>query len=155
MPLTLKQNLSTQLLFATLILEYASSVWDPHTKNWKILINKIEMVQRRAARVCHNYYTTIERGCMSGEIIGQLNLEPLNIRRTNRTLTKNTQYSTGPPEMRRPRHLNRKALNTIHTSKICYIHYTSQTKYITLPNENGTIRPFTYLSKVLGYHGPT
>ena len=33
------------------LLEYSSSVWDPHTKT---LVNKIEMVQRRAARFCHN-----------------------------------------------------------------------------------------------------
>ena len=35
--------------------------------------------------------------------------------------------------------------------------YTSQTKYITLSNQNGTISPFkeiTYLSKVLRYHVP-
>ena len=57
---------------------YSSSVWDPHTKT---LVNKIEMVQRRAARFCHNDYKTIEKGCMS-EMIGKLNLEPLNIRRT-------------------------------------------------------------------------
>ena len=33
------------------ILEYASSVWDPHTKK---SISKIEMVQRRAARFTLN-----------------------------------------------------------------------------------------------------
>ena len=65
------------------LLEYSSSVWDPHTKT---LVNKIEMVQRRAARFCYNDYKTIEKGCMS-EMIGKLNLEPLNIRRTNRRLT--------------------------------------------------------------------
>ena len=35
--------------------------------------------------------------------------------------------------------------------------YTSQTKYITLSNQNGTISLFkeiTYLSKVLRHHGP-
>ena len=65
------------------LLEYSSSVWDPHTKT---VVNKIEMVQRRAARFCHNDYKTIERRCMS-EMIRKLNLEPLNIRRTNKRLT--------------------------------------------------------------------
>ena len=37
------------------LLEYSSSVWDPHTKT---LVNKIEMVQRRAARFCHNDYSS-------------------------------------------------------------------------------------------------
>ena len=44
------------------LLEYSSPVSGPHTK---ILINKIEMVQRRAACSCHNDYKTIERACMS------------------------------------------------------------------------------------------
>ena len=67
------------------LLDYSSSVWDPHTKTLK---NKIEMVQRRAARFCHNDYKTIEKGRVS-EMIRKLNLqlERLNIRRTNKRLT--------------------------------------------------------------------
>ena len=38
-----------------LLLEYSSSVWDPHAQ---IVINQIEMVQRRAARFCLNDYTS-------------------------------------------------------------------------------------------------
>ena len=45
-----------------------------------------QMVQRRAARLCHNDYKTIEKGCMS-EMIVTLNLKPLHIRRTIRRLT--------------------------------------------------------------------
>ena len=44
------------------------------------------MVQIRAYRCCHNDYKTIEKGCVS-EMIRELNLEPLNIRRTNKRLT--------------------------------------------------------------------
>ena len=80
-PQHIKQSAYTTLVRP--LLEYSSSVWDSHTKT---LVNKIEMVQRRAARFCHNDYKTIEKGCMS-EMIGKLNLEPLNIRRTNRRLT--------------------------------------------------------------------
>ena len=65
------------------LLEYSSSVWDPHTKT---LVNKIEIVQRRESRFSHNDYKTIEKGCVS-EMIGKINLESLNIRRTNRRLT--------------------------------------------------------------------
>ena len=50
------------------LLEYSSSVWDPHTQ---VLINKIEMVQRWAARFCHNDYTSRETGCVS-EMITKL-----------------------------------------------------------------------------------
>ena len=107
------------------LLEYSSSVWDPHTKT---LVNKIEMVQRRAARFCHNDYKTIEKGCVS-EMIMKLNLEPLNIRRTNKRLTIFHKAINGhlalpighlQPVLRRTRHLNSKAYNTIHTSKDCY-----------------------------------
>ena len=107
------------------LLEYSSSVWDPHTKT---LVNKIEMVQRRAARLCHNDYKTIEKGCVS-EMIRKLNLEPLNIRRTNKRLTIFHKAINGhlalpighlQPVLRRTRHLNSKAYNTIHTSKDCY-----------------------------------
>ena len=107
------------------LLEYSSSVWDPHTKT---LVNKIEMVQRRAARFCHNDYKTIKKGRMS-EMIEKLNLEPLNIRRTNGRLTIFHKAINGhlalpighlQPVLRRTRHLNSKAYNTIHASKDCY-----------------------------------
>ena len=71
MPLTyLKKSAYTTLVRP--LLEYSSSVWDPHTKT---LVNKIEIVQRRAARFCHNDYKTIEKGCTCmSEMIGKLNL---------------------------------------------------------------------------------
>jgi hypothetical protein len=37
------------------IAEYASTIWDPHTKE---NINKIEMIQRRAARMVNSDYQT-------------------------------------------------------------------------------------------------
>ena len=113
------------------LLEYSSSVWDPHTKTLK---NKIEMVQRRAARFCHNDYETIEKGCVS-EMIRKLNLglERLNIRRTNKRLTifhkaihkainGHLALPIGhlQPVLRRTRHLNSKEHNNIHTSKEIY-----------------------------------
>ena len=53
-------------------------VGPPH----RLLVNTIEMVQIRAARICRNEYKTMERGRLS-EIVEQLHLEPLNIRCTN------------------------------------------------------------------------
>ena len=106
------------------LLEYSSSVCDTHTNT---LVNKIEMVQRRVARFCHNDYKTIEKGCMC-EMIDKLYLEPLNIttRRTHIRLTIFHKAINGllalliahlQPVLRRTRHLNSKAYNTIHTSK--------------------------------------
>ena len=63
------------------------------------------------------------------EMIGKLNLEPLNIRRPNRRLTIFHKAINGhlalpighlQPVLRRTRYLNSKAYNTIHTSKYCY-----------------------------------
>ena len=122
---------SADTTFVRPLLEYSSSVWDPHTNT---LVTKIEMVQRRAARFCHNDYKTIEKGCMS-EMIGTLNLETLSIRRTNRRLTIYHNAINGHLALpighlqlvlRRTRHINSKAYNTIHTSKYCY-------KYSFLP----------------------
>ena len=62
------------------LLEYSSSVWDPHTQ---VLINKIEMVQRRAAHFCHNDYTSRETGCVS---------EMITPRATNNQENKQTAY---------------------------------------------------------------
>ena len=130
------------------LLEYSSSVWDPHTKT---LVNKIEMVQRRAARFCHNDYKTIEKGCVS-EMIRKLNLEPLNIRRTNKRLTIFHKAINGhlalpighlQPVLRRTRHLNSKANNTIHTSKDCYKYsfFPRTIKYWnSLPDKIATIK---------------
>ena len=83
----------------------------------KTLVNKIEMVQRRAARFCHNDYKIIEKGCMS-ETIGKLNLVPLNIRRTNRQLTIFHKAING--HLALPIGHLQPVLRRIHTSKDCY-----------------------------------
>ena len=62
------------------ILEYASSVWDPHTT---INIQRLESVQRRAARFCLNdfsLYTSVT------SMLSTLNLPSLQSRRKTRAL---------------------------------------------------------------------
>ena len=63
------------------------------------------------------------------EMIGKLNLEQQNFRRTNRRLTIFHKAINGnlalpignlQPVLRHTRHLNCKAYNTIHTSEDCY-----------------------------------
>lgn len=63
------------------ILEYSSSVWDPHQQ---YLIKKIEAIQRRAARFISNNYE-YEPGSMT-KILDQLNLIPLQERRRQNRL---------------------------------------------------------------------
>ena len=63
------------------VLEYGSSVWDPHTKG---LQEELEKVKNRAARfVTRNY--TFEEGSMTG-IVEQLRWESLKKRRTDNRL---------------------------------------------------------------------
>ena len=59
-------------------LEYASTVWDPHTqKN----IHKLDMIQRRAARyACNHNISSVT------EMVGHLGWEPLATRRRNMRL---------------------------------------------------------------------
>ena len=118
-------NIIKKTSYTTLVrplLEYSSSAGDPHTKT---LVNQIAMVQRHASRFCHNDYKTIQKGCVS-EMIGKLNLESQKKRRPNRRLTINWHAALPignlQPVLRRTRHLNSKAYNTINTSKDCYKH---------------------------------
>ena len=113
----------------------------------KILVNKVEMVQRRAASFCQNDYKTIEMGCMS-EMIGQLNFEPVNIRRTNRRLTTFPKAINGnlalpignlQSVLHRTRNLNSKTCNTIHTSKDSFFTRT-RTDWNSLPDKIATIK---------------
>ena len=65
------------------ILEYGSSVWDPHTYK---LQEELEKVQNRATRfVTRNYMYVYETGSMTG-ILGQLKWESLKERRTDNRL---------------------------------------------------------------------
>ena len=57
------------------LLEYSSTVWDPYTQG---NINKIEAVQKRAARYCLNRY---EYTASVGEMIKQLEWNSLESRR--------------------------------------------------------------------------
>ena len=63
-------------------MEYSSSVWEPYTKN---LINKLESVQRRAARFCPNDFRSKSPGCVTN-MIKKLEWESLTDRRQTRRL---------------------------------------------------------------------
>ena len=61
-------------------LEYASTVWEPHTKK---NIHKLDMIQRIAARYACNRYHNISSVT---EMVGHLGWEPLTTRRRNMRL---------------------------------------------------------------------
>jgi hypothetical protein len=64
-------------------LEYASTCWDPHSKD---LIEDIEQVQKRAARFVCNNYRSKEPGCVTN-MLNTLNWEPLSQRRAKNRVT--------------------------------------------------------------------
>ena len=63
-------------------LEYASTVWDPHSS---AETHKLEQVQRRAARFVHNNYTERTPGCVT-HMVQNLGWQPLQQRRYNNRL---------------------------------------------------------------------
>ena len=67
--------------YARPILEYAGSVWDPHTQ---CNIEKLERVQRRAARFCTGTYSREERVT---PLLQTLKWEPLAERRAKSKMT--------------------------------------------------------------------
>ena len=64
-------------------LEYASTCWDPHSKD---LIEDIEQVQNRAARFVYNNYSSKEPGYVTN-MLDTLNWEPLSQRRAKNRVT--------------------------------------------------------------------
>ena len=117
-------------------LEYASTCWDPHSKD---LIEDIEQVQKRAARFVYNNYRSKEPGCVTN-MLDTLNWEPLSQRRAKNMLYKiiNNQVTMDPNT-----YLNKSDTRTrgeqkykqIATSKNIY-------KYSFFPR---TIRSWNYL----------
>lgn len=65
------------------ILEYSSTVWDPHQQ---ASIKSLEQVQRRAARYVFNDYSTRTPGCVT-KMLEDLNWEPLEVRRRHDRLS--------------------------------------------------------------------
>ena len=108
--------------------EYSSSVWEPYTKN---LINKLESVQRRAARFCLNDFRSKSPGCVTN-MIKKLEWESLTDRRQTRRLVIFHKAVHGhlsiplgnltQPATRPSRHTNSRAFTTLTANKDCYKH---------------------------------
>ena len=65
------------------LLEYGSTIWDPHTQKE---VDKLERIQRQAARFVTRDYHSKDPGCVT-KMLRELNLPTLQQRRKNLRLT--------------------------------------------------------------------
>ena len=127
------------------LLEYSSSVWDPHTVN---SINTLESVQRRAARFCLNDFTSRSPGAVTN-MMKKLGWQSLATRRRTRRLIIFYKAINGhlsipisnltSPVKRPSRHTNTRARITLAAIKDCY-------KFSYLPR---TIREWNNLPEAI------
>ena len=118
------------------VLEYGSSVWDPHTKG---LYEELEKLQNRAARfVTRNY--TFEEGSMTG-ILEQLKWESFKKKRTDNRLILLYKGLKGKariptddliPKTRRCRNSHSKAFHLPRPIHVVYFPRLSGTKMTSL-----------------------
>jgi hypothetical protein len=69
-----------QLVRSTI--EYSASIWDPHLQKD---IDKLEVIQKKAARFIHGDYISMQPGCVS-KMLDDLNLPTLEQRRKEEKL---------------------------------------------------------------------
>lgn len=110
------------------LVEYSSAVWDPYTKQ---NIDKLEAVQKRAARFILNDYKSRTPGCAT-QMVKDLGLEPLTTRRKARRLCIFQKSRLGQlslpigkllqPVQRQSRHHHPDSYTPISTHKDCYKH---------------------------------
>ena len=110
--------------FVRRTLEYATMVWDPHTKG---NIHKIEMVQRRAARyVLHRYHN---RSSVS-EMLQHLNWPLLEVRRQHQRLAMLYKIHHSMVAVNKAQYLTPAARTSRHTHRSSYLVNEASTDYI-------------------------
>ena len=120
-------------------LEYATTVWDPHTKG---NIHKIEMVQRRAARcVLHRYHN---RSSVS-EMLQHLNWPLLEVRRQHQRLAMLYKIHHGMVAVNKAQYLTPAARTSRHTHRSSYLVNEASTDYIRQSFFPRTVREWNSL----------
>ena len=110
--------------------EYCSAVWDPHTKE---LIQKVEKIQRRAARMVYNNY---DWKTSVSELIQELQWDSLSDRRKNNRLAILHKAIGGHLAIPVQNYLHPAQRRTRRSSKHNYIEYQSRKdshKYSFIP----------------------
>ena len=122
-------------------LEYGATVWDPYLKKD---IDRLERVQRQAARFITKDYKSREEGCV-GKMLKDLGLPPLQERRKQQRLTTLYKISHGlvkamppdkylTPETRNRRRLRPTAFKDCETSNIVTRRAVNNTKGFKIPD---------------------
>ena len=104
-------------------IEYCSSVWSPHTKD---AINKIEMVQRRAARYVTNRYRNTSSVT---SMLGDLEWDTLEIRRKKIRLTMMYKIINNLIDIRAEEYLTKPTRQTRSSHSLKYQQFSASTDY--------------------------
>ena len=105
------------------ILEYSSAAWDPYTQH---NIDKIEMVQRRAARYALNNYN---RTSSVTDMLKELGWDTLELRRKRQRLSLMYMFQNDLAEINKQKYLAPKARTSRHLHKYSYKVPPSKTNY--------------------------
>jgi hypothetical protein len=104
-------------------IEYCSSVWSPHTKD---AINKIEMVQRRAARYVTNRYRNTSSVT---SMLGDLEWDTLETRRKKIRLTMMYKIINNLIDIRAEEYLTKSTRQTRSSHSLKYQQFSASTDY--------------------------
>ena len=109
------------------ILEYSSTVWDPHQQ---ANIKCLEQVQRRAARYVFNDFSSRTPGCVT-KMLDDLNWEPLEVRRRHNRLSMLYRIEHGLVDIPGNRYLSRSDCRTRGSGKFFQERITNSTYSIS------------------------
>ena len=119
-------------------MEYASTVWDPYTKQHR---DSIEMVQCRAARYVQSY----QRSASVTEMLKQLDWETLELCRKKARLTMLYKMHCNLVAMDQQKYLEPASRSSRHTHRLFYKVPASETNYHFYSFFPNTIRDWNSL----------
>ena len=124
------------------LLEYGAIIWDPYTQSD---INRLERIQRQAARFISGDYQSRTPGSMSN-MLNALNLPTLQQRRKEMRLTFLFKIAEGlvpaiPPDlyltpMRQKRHIKPRVFTDCETTNIVNKYVTNNTRPFIIPQSS-------------------
>ena len=138
------------------LLEYGATIWDPHVKKD---IDKLEKIQRQAARFVTRDYRSRDPGCVT-QMLADLRLPTLQERRRNLRLTFLFKIAEGllpgiPPDkyltpIKQKRKIKAKTFDNCVASNIVVNYTTNNSRPFTIPPNKGTAQyKFSFFNKTI------